>query len=117
MRYLIAVAILTFLVYCTIAFVTATRPNATGPPSNTDGAGNATAEGAPSPEWAGAEACAACHKELYETWAKTAHALTIRDFEPEMSAVPFDGGVFETRTIDHRMGPGPKMPKPWLAPW
>ncbi len=107
MRYLVAVVILVFLLFCTIAFVTATGPG--GLPAPPDGAGGVTELHGPAPEWAGAKACAACHKELHETWSRTGHALTIRDFKPEMSAVPFDGGIFETRAIKHRMGPGPIM--------
>jgi predicted CXXCH cytochrome family protein len=62
---------------------------------------------APPNAYAGSAACAECHPDLHERWSKTGHALTIRDFTGKESARPFDGEVFVTRDLEHKLGPGP----------
>ncbi|MEE8103961.1 MAG: HEAT repeat domain-containing protein [Planctomycetota bacterium] len=59
--------------------------------------------------WVAAAECQECHPDIYASWSTTAHGRTIREFEPEMSAVPFDGGTFWARDIKHKMGPGAEM--------
>jgi predicted CXXCH cytochrome family protein len=61
------------------------------------------------PEWAGSAACAPCHPELNDRWAKSGHALGTREFVPDAPKRPFDGEVFVARDRDHRLGPGPSM--------
>lgn len=63
----------------------------------------------PADEWTGSEACAACHKEIYERWRATTHALSVRPWAPEVAAKEFDGEVFTARGISQRIGPGPSM--------
>jgi len=69
-------------------------------------------------EYAGSARCAECHAggsdwewstNHQDRWARTAHALTIRDFTGKEAARPFDGDVFVARDIDHHLGPGPVM--------
>lgn len=69
-------------------------------------------------EFAGSARCAECHggssdwewsTNHQERWARSAHALSIRDFTGTEAARPFDGEVFTARDIDHRLGPGPVM--------
>lgn len=60
-------------------------------------------------DYMGSEACASCHKDIHDRWRKTAHALTLRDFSADVVAKPFDGEIFTSRDIDHRLGPGGSM--------
>ena len=63
----------------------------------------------PEGEWAGSARCAECHPAIYERWKKTAHARTLQDMGPGVSAKPFDGAEFEARGIWHTLGPDNKM--------
>ena len=57
----------------------------------------------------GSAACATCHPDLHGRWTESAHALSIREFSAEVVAKPFDGEIYTSRDIDHRLGPGPVM--------
>jgi predicted CXXCH cytochrome family protein len=102
------------------AWVLATR-TPESPATEPAGSGPPPPEPPPLPgpgEYAGSAACAECHggasdwewsTNHQDRWARTAHALTIRDFTGAESARPFDGEVFVARDRDHRLGPGPVM--------
>jgi len=97
--------LLAFLVAAAAGFVVAYfGPGEPEPPPPRD------IKWAPPPErFVAAAECRECHTDIYAAWSKTAHGLSIRDFEPEMSAVPFDGGTFWARDIKNTMGPGATM--------
>ncbi|MHC4940676.1 MAG: multiheme c-type cytochrome [Planctomycetota bacterium] len=59
--------------------------------------------------YVGSEVCGECHKEEYERWAPSGHAISIAPFSDDFAAVPFDGTYFVTRDIENRLGPDGTM--------
>ncbi|MHC4408679.1 MAG: multiheme c-type cytochrome [Planctomycetota bacterium] len=57
----------------------------------------------------GSAMCGECHKEEYERWAPSGHAISIAPFSDEFAARPFDGSYFVARDIEHKMGPDGTM--------
>jgi len=57
----------------------------------------------------GSAACAECHPDLHGRWKESAHSLSIQDFSEEAVKKPFDGEIYTSRDIEHRMGPGAFM--------
>jgi len=63
----------------------------------------------PVPEWTGSATCADCHERETRKWRESTHSRSVRAFSEEAVARPFDGEVFTTRDLDHRMGRGAAM--------
>ncbi|HEX5136076.1 MAG TPA: cytochrome c3 family protein [Planctomycetota bacterium] len=63
----------------------------------------------PGPAWTGSEACAGCHERETRKWQASTHSRSVRGFSEETVGRPFDGEVFTTRGLDHRLGPGAEM--------
>jgi predicted CXXCH cytochrome family protein len=63
----------------------------------------------PTGAWTGSETCAGCHEREAREWRTSTHSRSVRAFSEEAVGRPFDGEVFATRDLDHRLGPGAEM--------